>query len=370
MNETVTSPLSSGTIGVQAAAVLGALPAPVFVVGREDRFLYLNAAAEGFFAGSAASLLDRSLSEWLPNDSPLFLLLAQVRSRGHSLSEYGVTLDSPKIGTHFVTLDAALLADTPDAVVVALQERSIAQKIDRQLTHRNAARSVTAMASMLAHEVKNPLSGIRGAAQLLELNNEGSDRELTRLICDETDRIVQLVDSMEMFADSQPLEHEAVNIHEVLGHVRNLAANGVGRHVRFVERYDPSLPPVRGNRNLLIQVLLNLVKNAAEAAPSVGGIISLSTRYRQGVRLALPGAGEKLKLPLMVTVEDNGPGVPEDLQAHLFDPFVSTKPNGKGLGLALVAKIVHDHGGVIELESEPGRTAFMLYLPLFTAGED
>lgn len=370
MNKNPSHPFAAADAGLLPVAVLSALPAPVFVVGPNDRFLYLNAAAESFFAGSAATLLDRSLEDWLPVDSPLFSLLAQVRDRGHSLSEYGVSLEGPKIGTHFVTLDAALLPDSPGAVVVALQERSIAQKIDRQLTHRNAARSVTAMASMLAHEVKNPLSGIRGAAQLLELNNEGSDRQLTRLICDETDRIVQLVDSMEMFADSQPLEHEAVNIHEVLGHVHSLAANGAGRHVKFVERYDPSLPPVRGNRNLLIQVFLNLVKNAAEAVPRVGGVIKLSTRYRQGVRLALSGAGEKLKLPLMVTVEDNGPGVPEDLQSHLFDPFVTTKPNGKGLGLALVAKIVDDHGGVIELESEPGRTRFLLYLPVISAVED
>lgn len=370
MNKNAPQPVAAGGGMALPVAVLAALPAPVFVIGSDDRFLYVNAAAEGFFSGSAATLLDRSLEDWLPADSPLFLLLDQVRSRGHSLSEFGVQLEGPKIGTHFVTLDAALLPDNPDAVVIALQERSIARKIDRQLTHRNAARSVTAMASMLAHEVKNPLSGIRGAAQLLELNNDGSDQELTRLICDETDRIVHLVDSMEMFADSQPLEHEAVNIHEVLGHVRNLAANGVCRHVKVVERYDPSLPPVRGNRNLLIQVFLNLVKNAAEAAPDVGGIITLSTRYRQGVRLALPGAGEKLKLPLMVTVEDNGSGVPEDLQSHLFDPFVSTKPNGKGLGLALVAKIIDDHGGVIELESEPGRTRFMLYLPLFSPVED
>ncbi len=356
--------------GMESSAVLGALPLPIFVVGADDRFLYLNAAAESFFAGSTATLIDRSLEDWLPSDSPLFLLLEQVRRRGHSLSEFGVSLEGPRIGSHFVTLDAALLPDRPGAVVVSLQERSIAQKIDRQLTHRNAARSVTAMAAMLAHEVKNPLSGIRGAAQLLELNQDGQDRELTRLICDETDRIVQLVDSMEMFADSRPPEHEAVNIHEVLEHVRSLAANGVAHGVKFLERYDPSLPAVRGNRNLLIQAFFNLVKNAAEATPKVGGVICLTTRYCQGVRLALPGAGEKLCLPLMVTVEDNGPGVPEDLQTHLFDPFVSTKPNGKGLGLALVAKIVDDHGGVIELDSEPGRTRFMLYLPLIASVED
>ncbi len=348
---------------LDANSILSALPAPVFVVAADDSFAYLNAAAESFFGGSAATLQGRPLSQLLPADSPLFLLVNQVRERGHSLSEYGVSLESARLGTHFVTLDAALLPDRPGAVVVSMQERSIARKIDRQLTHRNAARSVTAMAAMLAHEVKNPLSGIRGAAQLLELTHEGQDLELTKLICDEADRIVQLVDSMEKFAAGQPFDYKAVNIHEVLGHVRRLMASGAGRQVAFVERYDPSLPPVRGNRDLLVQALINLVKNATEAAPKVGGIVQLVTSYRQGVKLAVQGGGEKLHLPLMVSVEDNGPGVPEDLQSHLFDPFVSTKPNGRGLGLALVAKIVDDHGGVIELDSEPGRTRFTLYLP-------
>ena len=155
-------------------------------------------------------------------------------------------------------------------LVLTLQERSIADKIDRQLTHRNAARSVTAMAAMLAHEVKNPLSGIRGAAQLLEENAGAADRELTRLICDETDRICALVDRMDVFSDRRPIEREPVNIHEVLERVRSAAQSGFARHVRFIEEYDPSLPPVHGNRDLLIQTFLNLVKNAAEAAPDAG----------------------------------------------------------------------------------------------------
>lgn len=355
--------LEAVRLELDPVAILSALPAPVFVVAEGNRFAFVNAAAESFFGGSAATLIGRTLDEWLPSDSPLFMLMEQVRSRGHSLSEYGVTLDSPRFGSHYVTLDVALLPDQPGAVVVSLQERSIARKIERQLSHRSAARSVTAMAAMLAHEVKNPLSGIRGAAQLLELSRDEQDRELTRLICDETDRIVTLVDSMEMFADGRPREYGAVNIHEVLGHVRKLIASGAGRHLKFVERYDPSLPSVRGSRDLLLQAILNLVKNAAEAAPAVGGVVQLVTRYRQGVRLAVPGGGEKVHLPLMVAIEDNGPGVPEDMQPQLFDPFVSSKPNGKGLGLALVAKIVDDHGGVIELDSEPGRTRFTLYLP-------
>ena len=146
-----------------------------------------------------------------------------------------------------------------------LQERTIADKMDRQLTHRGAARSVIALAAMLAHEIKNPLSGIRGAAQLLEQAVGDDDRTLTRLICDEADRIVKLVDRMEVFGDERPVEREPVNIHVVLDHVKRLAQSGFARHIRFVEDYDPSLPPVLANRDQLVQVFLNLVKNAAEA---------------------------------------------------------------------------------------------------------
>ncbi len=347
-----------------SAAVLTALSVPLFVVDAGSRISFVNQAAEQFFASSRNSLIGRPLLKLLSEDSPVIGLIQQVRDGGYSISETGVTLSSPKIGSHFVSIDAAVMAELPGSVVVSIHERSIARKIDHQLVHRNAARSVTAMAAMLAHEVKNPLSGIRGAAQLLEQNADPEDHQLTRLICEEADRIVALVDRMEMFSDQRPLAREAVNIHVVLEHVRRLAESGFARHLRFAETYDPSLPPVYGNRDLLIQAILNLVKNAAEAAPQEGGEITLSTRYQQGVRLAVPGSGTRIDLPLTLIVQDNGPGIPEDLQPHLFDPFVTTKSGGSGLGLALVAKIIGDHGGVVEFDSKPRRTAFRVMLPM------
>jgi two-component system nitrogen regulation sensor histidine kinase GlnL len=354
---------------IDAEGVLDALPEPVLVVAADGTIAFVNLAAEQFFAAGAATLAGRRIAELVPADSPLNGLIDQARSGGSTISEYGVTLETPRIGTHLVSIDVAPLADRPGAVVVSLRERSMATKIDQQLTHRGVARSVTAMAAMLAHEVKNPLSGIRGAAQLLERDANPADLELTRLICDEADRIVGLVDRMEMFADRQPIFREPINIHQVLDHVRRIAEHGFARGHRFVELYDPSLPPVLGNRDLLVQVFLNLVKNAAEAAPAEGGVIQLSTRFQHGVRLALPGSADKVHLPLLVSVQDNGPGVPEDLQRHLFDPFVTTKPGGKGLGLALVAKIVGEHGGVIEFASEPRRTSFSVRLPTARAAE-
>jgi two-component system, NtrC family, nitrogen regulation sensor histidine kinase GlnL len=245
----------------------------------------------------------------------------------------------------------------------------VTEKIDRQLTHRGAARTVTGLAAMLAHEIKNPLSGIRGAAQLLEADADEDDRALTRLICDEADRIVGLVDRMEVFADERPLEREPVNIHVVLERVKALARNGFGRHLRIVEEYDPSLPPVYANRDQLIQVFLNLVKNAAEAIrENRDGELIFRTAFRPGIRLSMPGNRSKVSLPLEYTIIDNGPGIAEDLLPYIFDPFVTSKTNGTGLGLALVSKIIGDHGGVIECESQPRRTAFRILLPAYAGG--
>lgn len=350
---------------IDATQVLGAIPNPILVVGRQGDITYANPAAEQFFDSGAAVLARQNLRDLVPFGSPVLQLVSQVFRERYSVSEYDVDLGSPRLGERLVDVQVSPVPEAPDHVIVRFDERSMAAKIGRALTHRGAARSVTGMAAVLAHEVKNPLSGIRGAAQLLELNASQADRELTRLICDETDRICALVDSMEVFSDKRPIERGPVNIHQVLEHVRKVAQAGFGKHVRFVERYDPSLPPVYGNRDQLVQVFLNLVKNAVEAVgDDPGGEIVLTTAYRHGVRLAVRGSRDRLHLPLEVSVQDNGPGVPEDIRPHLFDPFVTTKVSGSGLGLALVAKIIGDHGGVIECDSRPRRTVFSARLPV------
>ena len=359
----------SASVNSPADAVLHALPHPVIMVSPDGRIADANVAAEQFFEASTPVLRRHLLRDLVPFGSPLLTLIEQVRQRGAAVNEYKVDLATPRNpGERLVDLHVAPLPEYTDHVVVMLQERTIADKMDRQLTHRGAARSVIALAAMLAHEIKNPLSGIRGAAQLLEQSAGDDDRSLTKLICDETDRIVKLVDRMEVFADERPVEREPVNIHVVLDHVKRLAHTGFARHIKFVEEYDPSLPPILGNRDQLVQVFLNLVKNATEAMGegAVDGEIQLTTAFRPGVRLAVAGSKARVSLPLEFCVKDNGQGVPEDLMPHLFDPFVTTKQSGSGLGLALVAKIVGDHGGIIECESQPRRTIFRVLMPVYS----
>lgn len=357
----------SPSVGIDYEMLLGALPHPILVIAADRSILFANAAAESFFSMSLTMLRRSQIGDIFAFGCPLMSLVEQVQESNATVNEYGIEVSTPRFsGSKLIDVYGGPMPDDSSTMFLMLQQRSMAQMIERQLTHRAAARSVSGMAGVLAHEIKNPLSGIRGAAQLLEPALNDEDRALAQLICSETDRIRNLVDRMEVFGDERPLSRDAVNIHDVLNHVRRIAEPGFGHGLRFVEDYDPSLPPVLGNRDKLVQVFLNLIKNAAEAIGDrrESGRILLQTAFRPGVRLSVPGSDSRVSLPLMILIEDNGCGIPEHLKPHLFDPFVTTKPSGTGLGLALVAKIISDHGGIIECESEPKRTVFRVLLPM------
>lgn len=366
MTRTEASGANEKSQSFDPVSVLSALPFAVLAVDPDTRIHFMNGAAEQFFEQGASGLTGRRLDEILPAHSPLFSLIAQATGGQTSVAEYDVSLTFPTDRARNVAITAAPLGDGSSLTVVSLHEQSIARRINSQIAHRSAARSVTGLAALLAHEVKNPLSGIRGAAQLLETTvSEEDDLGLTRLICEETDRICDLVDRMGLFSDAE-INRSAVNIHLVLERVRRVAQAGFGRHVEFIEEYDPSLPPVYGNADQLIQVFLNIVKNACEAVPRSGGKITIRTAYQHGIRLALPGGTSRVQLPLIVSVTDNGGGIPDDVASNLFDPFVTSKSDGSGLGLALVAKVVGDHGGIVEFDTGENGTEFRLRLPMHT----
>ena len=343
------------------------LPLPVLLLDAGDRFVYVSPAAEEFFQTSLTRLRGKLLASYVPEDHPLLALIGQVRRSGRSSSLNGLEIASPRIGEHRdVEVYARPFVDVAGSVLMTLQERATARQLERQLGRRTAGRSVTGLAGVIAHEIRNPLGGIRGAAQLLETGVDAEGRMLTQLICSEIDRIAGLLDRMLAFGDAPARASGAVNIHSVLDHVRRLAAANAPKGLRFIAEYDPSLPPVLGNRDRLVQAMLNLVKNAVEATAGRedGAMVWLRTSFHAGFSIAERGSGQRVLLPLLITIEDNGPGVAEEIMPHLFEPFVSSKPAGTGLGLALSARIVGEHGGLIETERVKSRTVFRVLLPM------
>ncbi|MCC0063957.1 MAG: PAS domain-containing protein [Defluviimonas sp.] len=346
-----------------AATLWTSMPVPAILIDGADRTLDINPAAEAFLNLSARSLTGQALFDRVAIEAPLEEIFARVRASRSTAFVNDVAVGTGERAPMSCDLHASALGEEGGAVLLMISPREFADKIGRGQGVKSAARSAIGMAEMLAHEIKNPLAGISGAAQLLSMNLGREDLELADLIVAETRRIVKLLGQVEQFGNLRPLEPRAVNIHDVLDRARRSALLGFAAHMSIVEDYDPSLPPTWGDGDQLLQVVLNLLSNAAAAARAAPGTIRLHTYYDRALRLRRAD-GKGQALPLQVEIIDDGPGIAPEIAADIFDPFVSGRENGTGLGLALVSKIVTEHGGWISTESVPGRTVFRLSLPV------
>lgn len=340
------------------------LPFPALVLDGKRQVIEANSASEQFMSASERQIRKRGLSYFFGSDSIVMSTMAQAVADTSSVTQYGVDVAVTGKPSISCNVHVNFLSPEDGTVLLIIQPTGVAYKMSQSLTHLAAARSVTAMAGMLAHEIRNPLAGITGAAQLLAMNASDSDRELAEMIGQEAKRIGNLVDRVEHFGDQRPVERQPVNIHDVLDRASRSAKAGFAAHVQFSLEYDPSLPDVAGDPDQLLQVFQNLIKNASEALTDTRGQIRLRTSYNSGMKFA--ASGHRIEnLPIQIEVIDNGKGIPEALIADVFDPFVSSKSNGTGLGLSLVSKIVASHGGLIECSSADGKTRFCVRLPIW-----
>jgi two-component system nitrogen regulation sensor histidine kinase GlnL len=343
-------------------SIWASLPVPALLIDAEDRIIDVNSAAEGFFNASARSVRGTPVWDQIAVDAPLEEALGRARANGTPLFVNDVDVGTGNRAPLQCALQIAPLVGHPGRMILMISPRELAGRMTQSHSVKSAAQSAIGMAEMLAHEIKNPLAGITGAAQLLSMNLAPEDLELTDLIVAESRRIVKLLEQVEQFGNLSAPDLKPVNIHDVLDRARRSALLGFGAHMSIVEDYDPSLPLAWGDPDQLLQVVLNLLKNASEAADPKGGTIRIHTFFEHSFRLRRSdGSGHSL--PLQVEIIDNGPGLPENIKADIFDPFVSGRENGTGLGLALVSKIISDHDGWISVTSVPGRTVFRLSLP-------
>lgn len=339
------------------------LPVATLVIDEKDYIAQANPAAEALINCSASALVNKPAANLPFPGMDILSLLKRVRHGNSSISLYDAKLHISDRAPIFANIQLVPIAGNSQQLLMCIQSRELEVRLRRGGKFSSAAKSVVGLGEMLAHEVKNPLAAITGAAQLLTMSVPKKDAELTNLIVEEARRILGLVGQVEQFGDMSRPEFTSLNIHNILERARHVAEVGFAAGTRIETDFDPSLPPVRGNRDQMLQVFLNILHNAADAVPSEGGRIRIRTLFDQYIRV-LQEDGNHRAVPIQVEVIDNGPGIPEDIAQDLFDPFVSGRKYGTGLGLALVSTIVKEHGGWISVTSDEENTVFRVSLPL------
>lgn len=336
---------------------------PVIVADETGRIIYANNCALDTLASSFKGLKQLNLFEIVRPLNVLNSLVQEVLNAGIDASASEIEIISPNL-TSF-SGDVLLTPNPSPKLVTAMFWPRTTNNFKKQALANERNQSFGRIGLALAHEVKNPLAGIRGAAQLLMLDVSDEQKPLGNLIIEETDRIHRLMDKVESLGDDASIKRQPVNIHAVLDTVVKLAENGFASDINITCQFDVSLPQIMGDTDSLIQIFLNLAKNAAEAARERGDAaqIIFATHYRHDQKMRKSEHGFP-HLPIEVAITDNGFGIAEELQNFLFDPFVTTKANGSGMGLAIIRKLIAAHSGIIEFDTENGRTVFRVRLPL------
>ena len=346
--------------------ILNELRPPVFLLNKSNSITYINEIGEEFFGISSSILVKKKIYDLIPNDSPILNLIERVRNNKIGITEESLDFSNINYPNRKVRVHVVPLSFDSSKIIVQISQLAMSEMFQSQRMHSKISKSFSSMIDMLMHELKNPLAGIKGASQLIEtdLKDNFNLLELTKLISIECDRIEDLLNRMEQISTNNiKLDYESLNIHEILNHCKRVAENSFGSKINFINEYDPSLPRLFANKNLLIQIIINLLKNATEASQNKGKI-KIKTSFNSNKITSFGKEDIPIQLPLQIEIIDFGIGIPNNLLSSIFDPFVSSKKEGKGLGLSIVASGVEEMGAVIDVSSNPGLTNFCMNFPL------
>ena len=346
--------------------ILNELRTPVFLVNKSNKVIYINEIGEEFFGVSSSILMHQKINDFIPNDAPILNLIERVRNSKTGITEESLDFSNLNHPNRKVRVHVIPLTLDSNKIIIQISQLAMSEMFQSQRINSKISKSFSSMIDMLMHELKNPLAGIKGASQLIEtdIKHNSNLLELTKLISIECERVEDLLNRMEQVSNNNnKLDYESLNIHEILNHCKRVAENSFGNEINFISEYDPSLPRLFANKNLLIQIVINLLKNATEASQNKSKI-KIKTSFNSNKITSFGQEDIPIHLPLQIEIIDFGIGIPRHLLSSIFDPFVSSKKEGKGLGLSIVASGLEEMGAVIDVSSNPGLTNFCMNFPL------